>query len=1019
MKIQFTHKEYQSNAVEATVDIFAGQPKQEGISYRIDPGTREKKLRTGELYNDHDGTRNHAVELSESQLLDNIHAVQKHQNLPLSDGLVKKSNCDLNLDIEMETGTGKTYVYIKTMFELNRRYGWSKFIIVVPSIAIREGVQKSLEMTAEHFMQDYSKRARFFTYNSSQLHELEAYSSGSGINVMIINVQAFSSAPADTAATSTKLNAKNRIYRKLDDFQSRRPIDVIRKNRPILILDEPQKIEGAATQKSLKEFDPLFMLRYSATHKTNHNRVHRLDALDAYNQKLVKKIGVRGVTMQGLSGTNGYLFLESVQISKHAPVARMDIEKQLKSGIVKRQVRKISQGDNLKELTGLNQYDGYVVSDIDANQDKVKFTNGVEISAGEAIGNVNEASLRRIQIRETIRAHFEKEQTLFDRGIKVLSLFFIDEVAKYRIYDDSEPRLGEYAQIFEEEYNEQLNEILELEDTPYLRYLKKIEVAKTHNGYFSIDKKGKLIDPKVKNSGADKGSSDDISAYDLILKNKERLLSFSEPTRFIFSHSALSEGWDNPNVFVICTLKRTDSDIRRRQEVGRGMRLCVNQLGERMDNPIIAHQINHLTVVTNESYKDFVNGLQAEISKSISQRPKVADAAFFTGKVLNTLSGDIEVTKPMAKKIEFYLIKNDYVDFEGRILNQYHTDKKEEALASLPDDLKPYAEQVFNLVDSVFSEASLIKPEDDRKAKENPLNQNFHKKEFQELWNKINRKAVYAVDFDSNELIKKAVIALNSELRVTPLKFIVSKGEQTDSIDYDALSSGDAFALKENATDYETRATHTTVKYDLVGDLAAATQLTRKTAGTILSQLEKPVFGQYKKNPEEFITKASNLIKEQKATAIIEHLTYNPTETSYDSSIFTSEKAKIDFSNAVKADNHIYDYVFTDSQNERSFVQELDISTEVTVYAKLPSGFSIPTPVGDYNPDWAIAFTEEVGIKHLYFIAETKGSMSSLELREIEKVKINCAKKFFSKISSSEVRYDMVDSYEKLMQIVS
>ena len=584
----------------------------------------------------------HEIALTLPQLLENIHTVQRHQNLPLSAALVndKKTGCPINLDIEMETGTGKTYCYIKTVFELNKRYGWSKFIVVVPSIAIREGVYKSLDITAEHFLEDYGKRIRFFIYNSKQLHNLESFSSDAGINVMVINVQAFNATGKDA----------RRINEELDEFQSRRPIDVIKSNRPILILDEPQKMEGAKTLESFKGFNPLMILRYSATHKTEHNKIHRLDALDAYNQKLVKKISVRGISVKGLSGTNAYLYLGGIEIStSKPPVVGVELEIKQKSGI-KRVLRKLHKGDNLFDLSGgLDQYKGFVVADINANTNTLSFTNGEELRVGEVTGDVNEAALRRIQIREAIKAHFEKEQMLFNDGIKVLSLFFIDSVAKYRCYDENGETSGEYAQIFEEEYTSHLNEVLTLDDNPYNDYLRGIEVSRTHEGYFSIDKKSRrLVDPAT---GKKSNETDDVDAYDLILRKKEQLLQFAEPVRFIFSHSALREGWDNPNVFVICTLKHSDNMISRRQEVGRGMRLSVNQTGDRMDNPATVHDVNVLTVVTSESYTEFVTGLQRDISESLSERPRIADEKYFTGKVLKTAAGDVEVTPQLAKQI--------------------------------------------------------------------------------------------------------------------------------------------------------------------------------------------------------------------------------------------------------------------------------------------------------------------------------------------------------------------------------
>jgi len=1012
--LKFKHLPYQTEAMEAVVDCFAGQPKLATLSYRIDPGREARKGETQTVDILSDGFKNTNLMLTHEQIFTNIQNVQQKQNLPISDTLVKTKSCVINLDTEMETGTGKTYCYIKTMFEMNKRYGWNKFIVVVPSIAIREGVYQSLKGMADHFLEEYGTRAKTFIYNSKSLHEIENYSSDAGINVMIINVQAFNARGKDA----------RRIYEELDDFQSRRPIDVIKANRPIMILDEPQKMEGKKSTEALAEFNPLFTLRYSATHKTEHNKIHRLDALDAYNQKLVKKIAVRGISVKGLSGTNAYLYLQSIEVSAtKPPVARVEFEVKQKNGI-KRIVKKIGKGINLfDESQGLEQYKDFVVSDIDALKDTLSFTNGVEMMVGDALGDVNEEALRRIQIRETIKAHFDKEQELFHQGLKVLSLFFIDEVAKYRNYATPEDTRGEYARVFEEEYTTYLNEVLALDlssqDQAYHKYLKNIPTEKTHNGYFAIDKKKNLVNPSIQRSGETKGESNDVDAYDLILKDKTRLLSLDEPVRFIFSHSALREGWDNPNVFTICALKHSDNTISRRQEVGRGLRLAVNQNGDRMDNPLNVHQLNVLTVVASESYKDFVKALQTDIGNSLSARPKSADEDYFKGKTIKTEDGTLKVDDKMAKQIYRYLIKNDYTDDSDMIVDTYHEAKREGTLADFSDDLKPYAEEIHKLISGVFSASLLPSIDDGRKAKENPLNANFSKKEFQQLWNKINRKAVYTVSFDSDELIEKCVKALNEKgsIKISPLQYIIESGAQVEASTYEKIKDGTAFKISETKTEKYNSSIKSSVKYDLIGQISDSTKLTRRTIASILKEINTAVFSLYRTNPEDFIAKVSELINEQKATAIIEHLSYDPVDEVYESDIFTAEKPKDDFSKAIKVDHHIYDYVFTDSKVETNFVKELDVSSEVVVYAKLPRGFSIPTPVGNYNPDWAISFKEGT-VKHVYFVAETKGSMSSLQLKEIENIKIKCAKKFFKKITSDEVVYDVVNSYEKLMEVV-
>jgi len=1028
VKLKFKVQPYQTQAVNAVVDCFAGQPMSSGITYRIDPG---RKAQTSAF---EEGFKNADLALTELQVLGNIKDIQRRQNLPLSQSLTDftvanargervpapatyvreaLSASRYHLDIEMETGTGKTYCYIKTIFEMNKRYGWSKFIIMVPSIAIREGVHKSLQITADHFTESYGKKARFFIYNSKRLHELESFSSDAGINVMIINIQAFAARGADN----------RRIYEELDDFQSRKPIDVIASNRPILILDEPQKMEGAATMEALPKFKPLMILRYSATHKTQHNRVHRLDALDAYNQKLVKKIAVRGIQTRGLAGTNAYLYLEGIEISKKAPVARLEIEVKLASGEIKRQLKRLEFRDDLFAKSGeLDQYrDGFIISQIDARNDTVEFTNGVVLQAGEASGDVSARDIRRIQIRETIKAHLDKEKQLFAQGIKVLSLFFIDEVVKYRDYAQSDEK-GEYARVFEEEYEllkvEYLAE-LALENDAYRKHVAGIDAAKTHNGYFAIDKKtNRLKDPAV---GARSVDSDDVDAYDLILKDKERLLSFAEPTRFIFSHSALREGWDNPNVFVMCMLKHSDNTVSRRQEVGRGLRLSVDQNGDRMDNPAVVHDINVLTVVASESYRTFVAGLQQEIADTLTSRPRKATEAYFTGKTITTDAGPIEITQAMAKQIYRYLVKNDYSDDADQITSAYHQAKEAGSLAALPDELKAHADQIFQIIDSVFSDALLPKVEDGRKPKTNPLNENFEKKEFQELWRRINQKAVYRVEFDSYELVRKCVSALDSQLRVTPLQYTVQSGIQGDGLTDEQLKSGDGFTLTGSTTE-RGGSVHSLVKYDLLGKIAESTELTRKTAAEILSGIQPSVFGQFKENPEHFIAEASRIIAEQKATMVIERLAYDGLAERYDVDIFTANQTGQDFSKAsVKLKRHVYDYVVTDSEIERKFADALDTASEVVVYAKLPRGFLIPTPVGDYNPDWAIAF-KAGSVKHIYFVAETKGSLSTMKFREIERTKIECARKFFEEIGrpivQDKVKYEFIASYAQLMDIV-
>ena len=1034
MKFQFKVQQYQTDAVDAVVKVFAGQGYHNGIHYVRDMGVMPKTARNtfqdeseqldvGEIEDD-TGFKNEEIHLSDDQLLQNIHKLQSENNIKLSPELVKGlGRC--SLDVEMETGTGKTYVYIKTMFELNKVYGWSKFIVVVPSIAIREGVKKSFEVTADHFQEYYGKKARFFIYNSQNLNQLDNFSAGTGIQVMIINTQAF--------ASSLKEDGKSKearvIYSKRDEFASRRPIDVIKANRPILILDEPQKMGGAVTQKALKNFNPLFSLNYSATHAVQHNMVYVLDALDAFNKRLVKKIEVKGFEVKNLRGTDSYLFLEQIVLSpKKPPMARMELEIGYNKSI-NRETRLLGVDDNLYHISlGMEQYKGYTISEIDPLRGTVTFTNGEVIHTGDVVGDVSETDMRRIQIRETILSHFEKEEKLFNLGIKTLSLFFIDEVAKYRQYDeDGNEMLGEYGQMFEEEYFHILNSYLTLEDTPYQQYLRQMcsDPAAVHKGYFSIDKKtGRSINSQIKRGNE---FSDDISAYDLILKNKERLLSFEEPTRFIFSHSALREGWDNPNVFQICTLKHSDSQTAKRQEVGRGLRLCVNQSGNRMDAQSCGeqvHEINMLTVVASESYKNFVADLQSDIKSELHDRPTAATSEYFKGKYIKVDGVPTLIDAETADSIEFYLIKNDYIDKKRKVTDKYRADVQMGTLAPLPEELLPMAEGIHLLVQAVYDEGALQQMFTDgheTKVKDNPLNDNFAKAEFQALWKEINHKYAYSVDFDSAELIRNSIAHINQRLFVSELQYTTTVGRQKDEMNEHELGRGDSFGGEKTRTQTLRKASSGRLEYDLVGKIAQGTVLTRRTIVSILKGLREDKLYMFKNNPEEFIAKIVRLINEQKATMIVEHVSYNQIEGQYDSSIFTAEKSAHDFDKAFRSQKAIQDYVFTDGTAEKSvehrFAQALDAALEVCVYAKLPKGFHIPTPVGNYSPDWAIAFYEGT-VKHIFFIAETKGSMESLDLRPIEKAKTDCAKKLFNEISGSKVRYDIVNDYASLLTVI-
>lgn len=998
MKFKFKIQQYQTDAVENTVAVFAGQPSRTMTGYRRDLGDSGGDI-------DFLGYRNSRIELEPGTLLKNINAVQNLNDIAPSASLAKGAGT-VNLDIEMETGTGKTYVYIKTMFELNKQYGWNKYIIVVPSIAIREGVAKSFRMLEDHFMEYYGNKARWFVYDSGNLQQLDSFSSESGLSVMIINTQAFaSSMKEDGRSKESRI-----IYSRRDEFGSRRPIDVIAANNPIIIMDEPQKMEGEATQAGIRRFNPLFTLNYSATHKTRHNAVYALDALDAYRQKLVKRIHVKGFEVKNLRGTGGYLYLDEIVLSpKRPPEARIEIEIKNASGSIVRKIKTFAVGDSLKSESGLAEYEGFVVSEINVNG-YVTFLNGVTVRRGEVIGDTNELNIQRVQIRETIKSHFDKERQLFKRGIKCLSLFFIDEVAKYKSYDeDGNEVKGRLQEIFEEEYSKLLNDELQVFDEDYNAYLRRFSPHEVHRGYFSIDKKtNRVIDGKIERKT---GLSDDISAYDLILKNKERLLSFEEPTRFIFSHSALREGWDNPNVFQICTLRHSNSNTAKRQEVGRGLRICVDRNGVRMDAEQLGddvHEVNKLTVIANESYADFTDALQRETREVLRERAVKATVGYFTGKQIR-IGEDIHIlSETDASRIMIYLEDSGYIDESNNITPKYREALANGNVAPLPQKLQPIAEGVTKLINAIFDPKVLdeMVVEEKTTTPDNKLNDNFKKVEFQALWKEINHQYVYTVSYDSRELIEKCILHINAELEVKQLRYVMTEGTQNER---EVTEFGDTSSQSHLLTDVCT----STVRYDLVGDIAKGTNLTRRTVVKILQGIKEQKLYLFRNNPEEFIRKTVSIIREQKSTMIVEAIHYNMTDGKYDSDIFTV-KSKMDFDRAYEAKKHITDYVFSDSKGERQFAHDLDEANEVVVYAKLPRSFQIPTPVGNYAPDWAIAMQKD-GVKHIFFIAETKGSMSSMDLTAVEKAKIECAEKLFNSISTNDVRYHKVTSYQDLL----
>ena len=1014
MKLKFKKQQYQTDAVSNLVRVFSGQTK----------GTRKEVVgREGtyvqEIFS------NKKIEISETEILKNVQELQDEQDIK---PIVKKLDGGYNFTVEMETGTGKTYVYTKMMLEMHKLYGWNKYIIMVPSVAIREGVHKSLKITAEHFQETYGKKIRFNIYdtkNKSNLVNIKQFGNSGKIEVLIMNYQAF----------ATRGKEARKIYQKLDSLQSEKPIDILKRARPILIIDEPQRF-GETAEKMLEEFNPLFISRFSATHKKiktksknlqgkiitsekeRFNKIYRLDAVDAFNQKLVKKIKVKGIEVKENTGTNSFLFLDSITVSKNKnPTAKIEFEVKQKTGI-----KKISKNFSLKDdvfsaSNELEQYKGYVISAISAKTNAVSFTNGIVLSVGQVSGNVTEEHIRRIQIRETVLSHIEKERELFKKGIKTLSLFFIDQVAKYRIYNEKGEQLkAEYEQIFEEEYKSAIAQ-KSLFDKNYNAYLEKHDVTKVHSGYFSIDKKGKAINSTEGGSG-----EKDISAYDLIMKNKERLLSLDEPVRFIFSHSALREGWDNPNIFQICTLKHSQSTISKRQEIGRGLRICVDKEGNRMDVETLSSEffdINTLTVIASESYDTFAKELQNEILASLSGRPTRLEVSLLKDLELTNKAGKTFVFDEMtAMRVIMDFNGKGYIDSDFKVTDTLIEAIDKNTFTTILE-LENHKEEFAEIITKIH-EVDTFKPSTNAKGenlpKELKVNANFAKKEFQDLWSKIKVKTLYDVDFDTNELVKKSVSAIDRQLNVRKVTVHIATGEQKETISSETLKTGSSFSKTKQQT-YKTASILGNTTYDLIKEIAKNAHITRKTATSILTQINAISFGQFKQNPEHFITEVSRLINEEKATTLINNITYHKTEETYSDDIFTINKFNGSLhENVLEVKKHIYDYVKTDSNIERKFAQELE-SGEAIVYAKLPSGFKIPTPVGNYNPDWAIVFDTKVA-KYVYFIAETKGSMSTMQLKGAEKLKIEYARKHFAKLGTDKLKYDVVATYEDLMNKV-
>lgn len=1020
MKIRYKNQQFQAEAARAVVDAFEGQPRSDGQSdhtVALDGGMGLTAQ----------GFGNRAVVLTPETLCANVRAVQAAQGLRPVEHLQRIDGLGTALTIEMETGTGKTYTYIKTMYELNARYGWTKFVVVVPSIAVREGVLKSFESMQEHFMQEYGRRMQYFVYSSRQLNKIDAFAGDAGMHAMIINTQAFNASMNEERSRGARPDRAARIiFDQRDEFGSRRPIDVLAQTRPILIVDEPQSVLGAdknnKTRRGMALFRPLFALLYSATHRKDDvcNMVYRLDAVDAYNRRLVKKIEVRGIRQVGTTATNGYAYLEAVVVGKGSPQARLCFDQKGPAG-TRHACRTVGEGFDLYAHSGgLEAYrDRYVVERIDGRQGSVRFANGIELHEGDAVGSVNEDQVRRIQIRETIRTHLERERRLYGRGIKVLSLFFIDHVDSYRRHEGGGAK-GKFAEMFEEEYAAVCAELLPtFDDGAYLRYLSapRNAAGRVHQGYFSVDRKGNAVDSR------EREGENEERAFDLIMKDKERLLSLDEPVRFIFSHSALKEGWDNPNVFQICTLKNSASETKKRQEVGRGMRLCVNQQGERQDADVLGDRVfdtNVLTVIASESYDSFARALQTELAEACASRPAAVGPELFVGRAYTRPDGTPGTfSADDARTAYNALVRQDYVDDDGALTAKYHAHRQHGTLCfGKADGMREGIEAVL---DTLFDPARM-RPENSRERREARFRKdNFEKKEFQELWRRINARTYYQVDFDTSDLVEKSIRALDARMKVTEVRIVVEGGGMESVGSREALLAGTAMAQGATRTLHVTEPVGDAVAYDLVGKLVSATGLTRKTVAAILKGIRPTTFALFKANPEEFIIKAGIIINDCKALAVVQCIRYERQGGTFSTDIFTESMLRGRLGhNAIASAKSLYDLVVLDSMGvEKGFAESLEREDDVVVYTKLPRGFYINTPMGKYSPDWAVAFREG-SVKHVYFVAETKGNdLQGAQLRGSEEGKIECARRHFAAISAKDVLFDVVKDYRSLYDIVT
>ena len=993
MKFKFDDLAYQEAAVNSVTELFKGQ---NSLTQYFDyKGPRDvlswdesNEMTPGQ------GVGNR-IEIRDDILLENINSVQRFHRLPPTDN-ISKSN--LNFTIEMETGTGKTYVYLKTIFELHKKYNFTKFIIVVPSIAIKEGVYKSLQITEDKFKTDYDNIPYdYFIYDSQKLENIRNFALSNNIQIMVINIDAFRKSFTDPS----KENKQNIIHRPNDRLSGFKPIDLIRETNPVVIIDEPQSTANTAKSKeAIENLNPSFTVGYSATPpKSSENLVYKLDAIDAYEQNLVKGIEVDSVESVN-NHNDAYLKLISVD-NKHSPItAKIEADVNENGHIVTKEVT-VKNGSDLSsiKLTNREIYEGYIVDEIYCEEglEYVKFTNEEKIIKGSATGKISEQAVKKQLIYLTIKEHLDKELEYTEKGIKVLSLFFIDKVANYRQYDENgNPTKGPYAEIFEEMYDKLIHK---------KRYQALLEhnhinqdIEKVHNGYFSMDKKGHYKESKLTGKEKIGKSKDDEDTYSLIMKDKEKLLSFDSPLRFIFSHSALREGWDNPNVFQICTLNETQSVMKKRQEIGRGLRLCVNQQGDRIHDK----KINRLTVMANESYEDFAKQLQTEMEEEEGFKFGVLEKTDFALIIKTDRHGkQKEIGKGNSNKIFNHLKKEKIIDAKGKFTAKGKDAIKNDKI-TVPVEFEDIKDDIMEvLVKRTSNIKDRVKSTDDKKGIK--LNkQVFLDENFKALWDKIKHKTTYQVEYDSEKLIQRCSEKMNETLDVQPPRFIYTKSGL--KIDQSGVKATEAEPERLPGFMYDIDLP------DILTYLQNETYLTRRTLTEILIQSQ--TLEQFKKNPQDYMEETLAIINKELNRILLKGLRYRKIGEEYAQELFDDPELSGYLKNMIESKKSPYNYVVYDSDIEMRFEQELEKDDDVIVYTKLPGWFKIPTPIGFYNPDWAILMEDELEEEKLYFVVETKGSTEEEDRREKENYKINCGKKHF-KALGEDVSFKVESDYKK------